>query len=257
MEIFENKIYTGVVKHNRFKPKKHHFSYKIYLMMINLDTLDELFTHKLYSLEKMNIASFRRSDYLPDTEGPIKEAVIKTIKDKTNHSFSGTVMMLTHLRYWGLCFNPLTLYYCYKSESELQYIVAEITNTPWQERHSYVIQPNISKKKTQQFNQHTFDKVFHISPFMNMHQQYNWSFSLPGKQVSVYMQNIENNSIIFDATLKLQAKPASHLNMSSILLIYPFMTLKVITGIYFQALRLWLKKIPYVKHPSKKRSDDK
>ena len=157
--------------------------------------------------------------------------------------------MLTHLRYFGYIFNPVTFYYCYDKEGKsVETIVAEITNTPWKERHCYVL---CSSSNPKNLNKHRFelDKEFHISPFIDMDHRYIWSFTNPNDSLSVHMENYSEAEKHFDATLTLRQKPLTKSTLMKAIMTYPFMTIKVITTIHWQALKLWLKDAPFFEHP--------
>lgn len=242
-------IYEGQVRHRRFSPEKHDFNYKLYMVYLDLDELDKVFADRwLWSSKHPALARFKREDYIGDASIPVKQAVSEKVLQETGANVEGPIRMLTHLRYFGYVFNPVTFYYCFdKTDKFVKTIVAEITNTPWKERHSYVLNTNGINDRLQ------FDiaKVFHVSPFMKMDLQYDWRFSQPGKTLSVHMENKESNKKTFDATLRLERKEMTSYQCARVLVLFPAMTLKVIVGIYWQALKLFLKKVPVYDHVEK------
>jgi len=156
--------------------------------------------------------------------------------------------MLAHLRYFGYVFNPVVFYYCYDlSGLSVEAIVAEITNTPWKERHAYVLGGDAAACG----EVHRFAKQFHISPFFDMNCQYEWTFAVPGDGLRVHMRNLDKGSLHFDSTLDLQRRPITARELNRALIRYPLMTMRVSAAIYWQALRLWLKGVRFHTHPKK------
>jgi DUF1365 family protein len=227
------------------------------MMLIDLDELDRVFQGRLlWSTKGMNASWLRRADYLGDARESIKSEVHALVARKLGFASAGPVRMLTHLRTWGYCFNPVTFYYCYAEDgSSLEAIVAEITNTPWKERHAYALDVRGKHPAT---TTHTFAKDFHVSPFMPMQQTYAWRLGAPSQHLFVHMKNYSagNQSAeaseathMFDATLALRRTEISSAALSRVLFTYPFITLKVVAGIYWHALRLRLKGTPFHAHP--------
>ena len=156
--------------------------------------------------------------------------------------------MLTHLRYAGYIFNPVSFYYCFDEQDESpEAVVAEITNTPWNERHSYVLDRTENSRRSG----HTFKKAFHISPFMSMDHDYSWRLSDPGSRLSVHMVNRQRGKQVFDATLRLTRKPINGRSLAGVLCRYPLMTGQVVAGIYWQAWRLRSLGLPVYAHPGR------
>jgi uncharacterized protein len=247
----KSKIYFGKILHRRFKPKVHAFSYSMFMMYIDLDEMPTLFDKfLLWSFNRSNIAALHTKNYLCDQQGDIKQGVIQMVTKKTGHTPQGPIRMLTHLSYFGGCFNPVTFYYCFdEQDNEVEFVVAQINNTPWDERYCYVL-ACLSKTATNQLIVNTtFDKSFHVSPFFPMDMQYQWCFTQPQKKLAVVMKNFTQGEKVFDACLKLNQQEINTKNLAKALLKFPFMGFKVVAAIYWQALRLWLKKIPFYSNP--------
>jgi DUF1365 family protein len=134
-------IYKGQLYHHRYLPRENKFTYAVFFMFLDLEELERVFTRRwLWSVNHPNVANFKRSDYLGPAEIPLNQAVRDRVFKELGEQPSGPIRMLTHLRYYGHCFNPVSFYYCYnEADTGVEYIVAEITNTPWLERHSYVL----------------------------------------------------------------------------------------------------------------------
>jgi DUF1365 family protein len=202
-----------------------------------------------WSINKPNLAWFRRKDHFGDPSIALDQTVRLLVSEKTGIKLGGPVRMLSHFRYFGHCFNPATFYFCFdKSGQEVDAIVIEVHNTPWGEQHCYVLPADrASGKRAWHYN--SFDKTFHVSPFMSMDMQYDWRIRTPGSVLNIHMNSFKKGEKFFDATLALQRKEISGALLNRLLFTYPPMTMKVICMIYWQALRLLIKRIPVYDHP--------
>jgi DUF1365 family protein len=245
-------LYTGRLSHRRFAPREHRFSYRLFMMYLDLAELDEVFRGRwLWSARRPALAWLRRADFLGDPALPLDAAVRARIAERTGARPTGPIRMLAHLRYLGIGFNPVTFYYCFDAaDTRIEYIVAEITNTPWNERHAYVLTQPMEEARDRVLR-YRFAKDFHVSPFMPMEMQYDWRFGVPGKALAVNMQNYRNGERVFDATLDLSRREITAGSLARTLLSFPCMTATVVGGIYTQAARLWLKRTPFHAHPSR------
>lgn len=245
-------LYTGRVRHRRRAPREHAFDFRLFQLYLDLDEVEQgrVFAGRwLWSVGRRNVAAFRREDYLGDRRIPLKEAVLDVAEETLGRRPAGPVRMLTHLRFWGLCFNPVTFYYCFEPDGEtLDTVVAQITNTPWKERHSYVLERSGSDVSGGA-RCWTFPKDFHVSPFMPMDQTYRWWFAEPGERLLVHMENHESGERVFDATLRMQRQPITGASLARALCVHPWMTAKALLGIYVHAALLFLKRIPFHDHP--------
>ncbi len=244
-------LYFGHVIHRRHQPHAHAFRYPVAQLLLDLDELDTIFAGRwLWSLNRRNLAEFRRSDYFGDPSMPLPEAVRRHVAGVRGHRPAGPIRLLTHLRFGGHVFNPVSFYYCYQPDgSTLDCIVADITNTPWKERHAYVL--SVAEAASEPGSlRWQFQKRFHVSPFMAMDCTYDWRFSTPGEDVRVHMQVLQEGVRQFDATQHMQRRPLDGRGLAKVLTLYPLMTVQVVAAIHWHALRLWLKRNPVHDHPS-------
>jgi DUF1365 family protein len=247
MPAHKSCIYEGMVQHRRFSPVENTFRYTTFMAFLDLDELPSLFDKTwLWSAKRPALAWFRRADYHKPEILNLKEAVLSTVEEKTGSRPSGSVRILTHLRYFGICFNPVSFYYCYEDDGSLATIMAEITNTPWGERHVYCLECKGKAADRQVFS---FNKDFHVSPFMPMDCQYDWRFTSPADMLHVFMANERYERKIFDVRLSLKQKSITPSALTILLLRHPIHTVKVIAGIYWQSLRLKMKGSPFYNHP--------
>lgn len=244
-------VYEGVVRHRRLTPHPHAFEYRLAQLYLDLDEIDRLFKQRwLWSDERGNVAQFRRADYLGPAELTLAEAVRRSVEKATGQRPLGPIRLLCHLRYFGFVFNPVSFYYCFAEDAvTLACIVAEITNTPWKERHAYVLPVDTAQSRGRALNW-SFPKIFHVSPFMPMTRAYQWRFTTPGDDLHVHMNVLRDGQREFCAVLNLRRRPLNGASLARVLWRYPLMTAQVVGAIHWQALRLWLKGNPIHDHPT-------
>ncbi len=247
-------IYEGIVRHRRYRPRPNAFRYRLFFMFLDLHELPTLFDdHPLWSYEKSNLASFRRADHFGDPKIQLAQAVKDLVETRLGERPGGPIRLLTHLRYFGHCFNPASFYYCYdEADKEVDAIVVEIHNTPWHERHCYVLGARESQHPMKNWRRHQFAKAFHVSPFIDFDIWYDWRFRLPAKTIRVHMIDYQRGEKVFDASLMLERRPVSRKALTRYLIRYPLMTVRVVALIYWQAFRLTLKRTPFFPHPDKR-----
>jgi uncharacterized protein len=248
-------LYEGSVRHRRMGVVKDEFRYPLFMAYLDLDELPECFDGRwLWSARRPALAWFRRSDYLGDPDVPLSDAVRELVKDRTGVRPDGPIRLLTHLRYFGKSFNPVSFYYCFDESGErVKAVLADVTNTPWGESHSYVMGVDDSADHgTVALMRARFDKQLHVSPLMSMDHTYDWRLTEPGEQLFVNIESSEHNGkSVFDATLSLRRRELTPRALRRALLRYPFLTARILMRIYTHALRLKLRGAKYFPHPQK------
>ena len=246
-------FYTGRLSHHRRRPVSHAFDYPLCYAWLDLAELDEVFRGRwLWSTRRPALAWLRRADYLGDAAVPLDTALRDCVEAETGRRPAGPVRLLTQLRTWGHCFNPVSFYYCYDPDGQaVETIVAEITNTPWGERHAYVLPAAQATRRGTDARIYAweFDKLFHVSPFLPMGLRYDWRFERPGDDLRVHMDVADVDGCLFDATLTLKRRALSGAVLARFLLAYPAQTAWVALRIYWNALLIKLKRNPFYAHP--------
>ena len=228
-------FYEGHIRHRRFAVRKHEFPYDVAMAYLDLDELPTLLGGRL-TRARPGLVRFRRSDYLGNPNTPLADAVRARVKQDLGRRPGGPIRLLTHLRSFGHCFNPVSFYYCFAPDGEtLEAVVAEVTNTPWGERHAYVLPASGD-----------MDKALHVSPFMSMDQRYTCRAPAPGETLSVHIESREDGRLAFDATLGMKRRP-----LTARSLLRPLApTLRMLALIYGHAVALKLKGVPVQPHPA-------
>jgi DUF1365 family protein len=239
-----NAIYEGTIRHRRHAVREHEFRHRLALLYLDLQELDRVLDGRLLA-RRPGLVRFRRRDYLGDPGVALAECVRTEVERQAGSAPIGPVRILTQPRTLGHCFNPVSFYYCFTSQERLDAVVAEVTNTPWAERHAYVLTrtddaPELSA---------SFAKALHVSPFMGMDQRYTIRASAPGPTLSVHIESRERGRPVFDATLSLRRAPLTQRGMARVTMRYPAATLRVLTLIYGHALALKLRDVPVHPHP--------
>jgi DUF1365 family protein len=244
-------IYEGWVRHRRHDPVEHEFRYPLFMAYLDLAELPWVFDEfPGWSARRPALARFKRSDYLGDAERPLADCVREAVVERGGEVPDGPIRLLTNLRYFGHTFNPVSFYYCFDEEGErVESVLAEVTNTPWGERHSDLL----GRAESERVIRGEIDKAFHVSPLMDMDHTYDWRSTEPGSRVHVHIdsRSPDDGTSDFDATLSLERLELSRASTRHILARYPAMTMQVMAKIYWQSLRLWVKGAPYFPHPER------
>ncbi|WP_421240235.1 DUF1365 domain-containing protein [Aeromonas enteropelogenes] len=235
-------IWRGSVRHRRFAPRAHAFSYHLFMLGLDLDELPGLDQGRWFAVERAGLLSFRRHDYLRGSVGPLKQVVWDKVAELGGDADpKGRVLLLGNVRCLGFYFSPVNFYFCDRQE-ETRYLLAEVSNTPWNERHYYLLD-------LAELAPH--DKDFHVSPFMELAMRYHWRIRPPAQETLIHIEShpVSGEAKLFDATLALRRVPLSRKELVALLVRWPWMTMRVLLGIYWQALRLFIKRTPIFTHP--------
>ncbi|MCA9263912.1 MAG: DUF1365 domain-containing protein [Planctomycetales bacterium] len=244
-------LYTGHVTHARFRPIQRRFRYAIQWAYLDLDEVDELVKRlRILSRRRVALASFCRSDHLGSAATPLKDAVREFVHQQTALRLTGPVRLLTQLRQFGLYFSPLNLYFCYDAAAtSIVAVVAEVSNTPWNERHQYVLWEGNRRPNHTFSYQHA--KTFHVSPFLGMDYEYRWRLDDPSRTTHMQISCLCDEVRVFDVQMQLQRKPLTDGHLLRAIARQPLAAVHTLNAIYWQALQLWIRRCRYFPHPGK------
>ena len=242
MNVRQSWLYRGTVTHTRLKPFRHGFTYRVYYTLLDIDELTTLHL-RLFSIGGFNLYSFHPSDHGVRTAGEIRPWVEETLANAGIHLDGGPIRLLAFPRVLGYVFNPLSVWYCYDTDSQLRAVLHEVRNT-FGDRHVYVV-----PIRDERDMRHSFPKRLHVSPFNDMDQTYHFSITDPGAHLSIGIEQRDADGTMFRAGMRLHRLPLTDLNLFRLFVTRPLVTGKVIVGIHWQALRLWLKGARYHRRP--------
>ena len=241
--IKNSSIYNGTVIHKRFKPKIHFFKYKVFSILIDISEINLLDkTLKIFSYNKFNIVSFYDEDHGPRDGTSVKEWVIKNLQDNQIDTQDIKIKLLCYPRIFGFVFNPLSIFFIYNKKSELISILYEVKNT-FNEQHTYIFK----NKENENTIKHTCKKKFHVSPFIEMNCTYFFKILKPGDKISVIIDQYDEEGKLLYASQDGSRVELNNKNLFLSYLKHPLMTFKIIAAIHFEAFKLWIKGIKFIK----------
>jgi len=234
-------LYIGTIAHRRDIPKKHTFQYPFFMWFLKLDAIDTLpDLGRWFSPRRFALSRFHRPDYFGNPEEPLHLSIKRRMEQLTGEPVTGAVYGLMNLRTLGLYFSPVNFYFGYVNNANFTHFLAEVSNIPWNERHQYGYY--VGSGKT--IKPHA--KMFHVSPFNGLDQRYQWHIESPGHDISIGIDVDDHRGHIFSARLELRRYPLTRQSVRKQLIRRPIMTASIVSAIYWQALKLYFKGVPYV-----------
>jgi DUF1365 family protein len=238
-------IYEGTVRHRRLEPPRE-FIHRLALAYVDLDELPELLGGRL-TARRPGLLRLRRRDYLGDPRAPLDRAVRDAVEAHGAGRPAGPIRLLTQLRSFGHCFNPVSFYYCLDDAGvRAENVLVEVTNTPWRERHSYILRAGGGGSRVLSGE---FPKELHVSPFMGMDHTYAARATVPGDTLSVHIESRRAGQPFFDATLALERHQLTRASAARMTARYPLATVRVLALIYAHALGMKLAGLPVHRRP--------
>lgn len=246
MTDFVSALYCGTVVHRRFRPRAHRLAYRIFYLLVDLDELPVLGQRlRLLSHNRPGLMSFHDRDHGAGDAGALRVHVERQLAAAGIAAEGGAIRLLCLPRILGYVFNPLSVYFCHRRDGALAAMLYEVNNT-FGERHTYVIPVETDKAPIRQ----RCSKRFHVSPFIGMDMTYDFEVAPPGDGVAIAIGEADGDGRLLQAAFAGQRLPLSDRNLLRVFLRYPLLTLKVIGGIHWEALRLWLKGVPLTARPA-------
>lgn len=241
-------LYVGEIMHQRMKPFGHRFRYRVFSLLVDLDRLDEAGRlSRLFSVNGRNLVSFQEKDHA-DTRNTSLRAYVDGLLAEAWLDRADRILLVCYPRILGYVFNPLCVYYAYDAGGVLVAMIYEVRNT-FGERHSYVCPVGRGEMSESGLRQ-SCDKLFHVSPFIGMAARYHFRMLPPGKEIRWRILETDSEGPLLSATFSGRQMPLTNASLLGLTACIPILTFKIMTGIHWEALKLWLKGARYVRRPA-------
>jgi hypothetical protein len=250
----DSSIYVGTLRHRRFTPARHDFTYPLFMVFLEIDRLRELMRiSPLASYNRCNLVSYDEREHFGDPKKPLRQRLAEDAASNGVALERGPIYLLTHLRFFNYSFNPVSFFYVSDGVGGMRQVLAEVNNT-FGETHNYWLGPEQERRTHEGHsagaNKHyVFEKRFHVSPFLGMDQEYAWTFTPPEDRLQIHCINYQDGREVFDATLTLHRREWNRRELHRALRQFPWMTAKVVASIHWEAMKLKFKGVPVVPHP--------
>ena len=249
-EAMQPGIYFGTLRHRRFEPVRHEFTYPVFMVLLDIDRISQLMSvSRLASYNRFNWASFDERDHFGDPRLSLRQRLRDDAAANGVELPDGPIYLLTHLRYLGYNFNPVSFFYCCDKQGRIATMLAEVSNTFGESQNYWLSAANA--RPAQNALRYECPKTLHVSPFMKMELDYTFIFTPPGARLVAHMNTLNAGNAFFDATLTLRREPWSARVLRRALVRHPWMTARVIGAIHWEALKLYLKRVPVFTKPDR------
>lgn len=245
----DSALYIGGVTHHRLRPVAHRLSYRAFWLLLDLDEIDGLDRSlRVFSRNRFNLISFYDRDHGDGSQGPLRVQIEGWLQKAGVDIGRGPIRIFTMPRLLGYVFNPISLYFCHRPDGRLAAMIYEVTNT-FGRRHSYVI-PVPTEDQADGVIRQGAAKALYVSPFMGMEMDYEFRGRVPAQRFDLTVRGLDAGGLLITAGMTAKRRAMRDFELLSAALMQPLMTLKVVAAIHWEALKLWLKRVPLTSQPS-------
>ncbi len=242
-------LYSGLVGHRRLRPRKHSLRYRVFWLLLDLDELDTLDgSLRLFSRNRFNLMSFHDADHGARPGMTLRQQALGQLAEAGIATPIGAIRLLTMPRVLGYAFNPISLFYCYGLDGRLAAVIYEVNNT-FGQRHFYLAAID-GDEAPGALIRHACRKAFYVSPFMGMDLDYAFAVRAPGESVSLAVSGSDEEGLVIATSMAGDRQPITDASLIRAMILHPLLTLKVIAGIHWEALKLWRKGVPLTERPA-------